>query len=67
MTSLLLLAPTGAPSLTTSLVVGVANDAVTGGNEGGTEDGEGRGEVFKMDEGDGGSRWLAGDTTPKKN
>jgi hypothetical protein len=43
----------GAPSLTMSLVVGVANEVVAGGNEGVMEDEEkGRGEVFKVDKGE---------------
>lgn len=52
------------PSLTMSLVVGVAN-GVASGNEGVTEEEEegGRGEVFKVDVGEGG-RWLAGAVVP---
>ena len=50
----------GAPSLTMSLVVGVANEVVAGGNEGVMEDEEeGGGEVFKADKGESG-RWLLG-------
>ena len=48
-----------------SLVVGVAN-GVASGNEGVTEEEEGgRGEVFKVDVGEGG-RWLAGAVVPTK-
>ena len=45
-----------------SLVVGVANEVVAGGNEGVMEDEEeGGGEVFKADKGESG-RWFAGDS-----
>ena len=53
MVSLLSSLRSGAPSLTMSLVVGVANEVVAGGNEGVMEDEEkGRGEVFKVDKGE---------------